>query len=542
MLDGVSTSAGTPPPDVSPKASGRAAARCLSPEDAAPMPPDRPLQPLRLSPAQRAAAAFGPVLVVLVFGALAYRGAEREDEGRAAVDARHQVIEALQAAVMHAVDSETAQRGFLLTGRDDYLRAYGGGRAALDVELDSVRRLTAGDPSQQARLDSLEVALDNKFDELEETVALRRAGRATEALEVVAAGRGKAEMDRARRLADDMRRAEERELDGLEKAEASYSGRLIAILGIGTVVAAVLSLLMNGVLERYGRSQARFSAEVERANRLLEEQHAELEAQNEQLSAQSAELVVRTDAAEAANLAKARFLAAMSHDLRTPLNAIGGYVDLLEMGVRGPVNDAQASDLRRIRHSSRRLLAMINDILGFARIEAGHVEVRPEAVPLEAAVREMESSFLPQAAERGLEYAFVPGADGVRVHADPEKMQQVLLNLVTNAIKFTEPGGRVTLGYEAAGDAVLIHVRDTGRGIAPDKLPGIFEPFVQVDRERTDTAHQGVGLGLAISRELARAMGGELTAQSEPGAGSTFTLRLLRAHADSPLPRIESPR
>ncbi|HEX6861775.1 MAG TPA: HAMP domain-containing sensor histidine kinase, partial [Thermoanaerobaculia bacterium] len=309
-------------------------------------------------------------------------------------------------------------------------------------------------------------------------------------------------------------------------------------------------LLLNSMLARYGASQERFSAEVERANRLLEEQQVELELQNEQLSDQSAEmeaqnarlqlladeLAARTEAAEAANLAKARFLAAMSHDLRTPLNAIGGYVDLLEMGVRGPVNEAQSGDLQRIRHSARRLLAMINDILGFARIEAGHVEVRPEAVPLDAAVREMESSFLPQAAERGLEYAFVPGADGVIVHADPEKMQQVLLNLVTNAIKFTEPGGRVTLGYEVEGDAVLIRVRDTGRGIAPDKLPGIFEPFVQVDRERTDAAHQGVGLGLAISRELARAMGGELSAESAPGEGSTFTLRLLRAGAAPPVP------
>ncbi len=504
------------------------------------MPPRPSPRPLRLPAPLRAAAAFGPVLVVLVFGALAYRGAQREDEGRAAVEASHRVIETLQAAVMHAVDAETAQRGFLLSGGDSYLRAYGSGRAAVDAELGRLRRLTAGDGAQQARLDAMELALDRKFDALDEAVALRRAeGEAV--LAGAATGRGMAQMERARRLADDMRRAEERELARLEEEEARYSARLTLILGVGTVVAAVLSLLLNGVLERYGRAQERFSAEVERANRLLEEQRTELELQNEQLSAQSAELEVRTEAAEAANLAKARFLAAMSHDLRTPLNAIGGYVDLLEMGVRGPVNEAQASDLQRIRHSSRRLLAMINDILGFARIEAGHVEVRPEAVPLEAAVREMESSFLPQAAERGLEYAFVPGAAGVRVHADPEKMQQVLLNLVTNAIKFTEPGGRITLGYETAGDAVLIRVRDTGRGIAPDKLPGIFEPFVQVDRERTDTAHQGVGLGLAISRELARAMGGELSAESEPGAGSTFTLRLLRAEA-APLPRAGSPR
>ncbi|HEU4453823.1 MAG TPA: CHASE3 domain-containing protein, partial [Longimicrobium sp.] len=380
-------------------------------------------RPLRLSAARRLAATFGATLVVLIFGALAYQGAQRERAVSVRVNESHDVIEELQRALGAALDGETGQRGYLLTGRAEYLQPYARARDSMHASLLRLDRATASDlPGQRARVDSLRAALRSKLDELEETISLAEAGDRAAALEVVASGRGKERMDRARELAVRIERHERAELDALERRQARYATRLTATLLLGTALATAVSLLLNSMLARYGASQERFSAEVERANRLLEEQQVELELQNEQLADQSAEmeaqnarlqlladeLAARTEAAEAANLAKARFLAAMSHDLRTPLNAIGGYVDLLEMGVRGPVNEAQSGDLQRIRHSARRLLAMINDILSFARIEAGHVEVRPEAVPLDAAVREMESSFLPQAAERGLEYAFVP--------------------------------------------------------------------------------------------------------------------------------------
>lgn len=201
------------------------------------------------------------------------------------------------------------------------------------------------------------------------------------------------------------------------------------------------------------------------------------------------------------------------------------------MGVRGPVTEAQAADLGRIRTSGRHLLTLINDIPSYARMEAGKVEVRLETVPLEPTLHDVESSFLPQLSARSLTYVYRPPERPLHVLADPDKLEQVLLNLVTNAINFTEPGGRVTLACAEDGDAVCLHVHDTGRGIPEDRLPTIFEPFVQVERERTDKAHQGVGLGLAISRELARAMGGELTVRSTVGEGSVFTLRVRRASA-----------
>ena len=241
--------------------------------------------------------------------------------------------------------------------------------------------------------------------------------------------------------------------------------------------------------------------------------------------------------AEAANRAKAEFLAVMSHELRTPLNAIGGYAELMEMGIRGPVTDQQREDLGRIQRSQRHLLGLIAGVLDYSRVEAGAVTYRLADVPVTEAVAEAEALVAPQLRAKGLGYAWSGAAPGLAVRADREKLQQVLLNLLGNAVKFTDARdgvpGRIEVsctlaeggGGAAAGGRVRLHVRDTGAGIAADELERVFEPFVQAD-QRLTRPHAGVGLGLAISRDLARGMGGDLTAESTPGVGSTFTLTL----------------
>jgi len=238
----------------------------------------------------------------------------------------------------------------------------------------------------------------------------------------------------------------------------------------------------------------------------------------------------------AASQAKSEFLASMSHELRTPLNAIGGYAELLAMGIRGPLNADQAQDIARIRRSQQHLLTLINDVLNFAKVDAGQTEYRMTAVPVDEALRDTESMIAPQVLAKGLHYSYKGAGKSASVLADPEKLQQIVINLLGNAVKFTESGGTITLSSQFVGNCIEIRVADTGPGISPEKLDRIFDPFVQAER-RLNQPVQGVGLGLAISQDLAQAMDGKITVESVVGEGSTFTLSLPRAPRMDPADR-----
>ena len=283
--------------------------------------------------------------------------------------------------------------------------------------------------------------------------------------------------------------------------------------------------------EEANRQLREQAMELEAANMLLQEQAGELEAQAEALQRANAELSNARRAADAANRTKSDFLATMSHELRTPLNAIGGHVQLIQLGIHGPVTDAQQVALTRVDRNQRHLLGLINSILNLARIEAGMLEYRLTDVRLADALADVQSMIEPQIAAKQLRYAVQICDPEVAVRADDEKLQQILLNLLSNAVKFTPPHGAITV--ECAADAsrpetTLVHIADTGIGIPEDRLADIFEPFVQVDA-RHSREGDGTGLGLAISRDLARGMGGDLTVASRPGLGSTFTLAVPRA-------------
>lgn len=229
--------------------------------------------------------------------------------------------------------------------------------------------------------------------------------------------------------------------------------------------------------------------------------------------------------AEAANLSKSEFLAFMSHELRTPLNAIGGYAELIEMGLRGPVTEHQMEDLRRIQISQRHLLGLINEVLNYAKLETGTVHYDLEAVSVRQVLSITESLVAPQAQAKGLTLTVVECPPQLAVCADSEKLRQILVNLVSNAVKFTRLGGRIELSCSGKEGIARIRVSDNGIGIPADKVGKVFEPFVQV-RADLSKPHEGTGLGLAISRKLAQGMGGDLTATSELGVGSVFTLTL----------------
>ena len=230
-------------------------------------------------------------------------------------------------------------------------------------------------------------------------------------------------------------------------------------------------------------------------------------------------------AAESANRAKAAFLASMSHELRTPLQAALGFAQLVRSGVYGDVNEQQSEVLGRVERSQTHLSLLIDDILDFARLEAGRVRIEAKPVAVGDVIADLAPLVEPQAAKKNIELSLLPPVAGLVVMADRQRLQQILINLVGNAVKFTPENGTIRVGVQKDGTTASVFIQDTGMGIPADRLEAIFEPFVQVEDSLTRTA-SGAGLGLAISRDLARAMGGDLLVMSELGKGSTFTLVL----------------
>jgi signal transduction histidine kinase len=306
--------------------------------------------------------------------------------------------------------------------------------------------------------------------------------------------------------------------------QGRVTGMLAVMRPVGASNSAEAEQLLSALADQTAAplENARLSERIERAA---------LVADNARLY--EAERAARLEAdearrqAEVANRAKSEFLANMSHELRTPLNAIGGYVELIEMELHGPITEEQRDDLRRIRRSQQHLLQVIGDILDLARVEAGRMTYEITPIAIAALIQDVAPMVEPQARARGVSFALDAGAPDVCVLADRERLSQVLLNVLSNAVKFTGAGGEVALTVEVTESVVTIAVSDTGIGIPPDRIESIFEPFVQVDSAHTRVA-EGSGLGLTIARRQARGMGGDLTAESELGKGSTFRLMVPR--------------
>jgi signal transduction histidine kinase len=288
---------------------------------------------------------------------------------------------------------------------------------------------------------------------------------------------------------------------------------------------------------------ARTVEELRNANAQLERLTDDLRFTNDELAAASAEASAARVLAEQASAAKSAFLATMSHELRTPLNAVLGYVELLTLGVVGEVTAGQRGYLDRVTASARHLLGLINEVLDLTKVESGqmHVELAPTA--LEDQVRHALTLVRPQAQARGLDVVVDAGTPDLMALADAGRVRQILVNLLGNAVRFTAPGGRITVRVARVGRPdggippmllgegpwIRIDVHDTGIGIPAARLEAVFDPFVQVagDSDNVYTRqHGGTGLGLTIARRLARLMGGDLTGESTEGVGSTFTLWL----------------
>jgi signal transduction histidine kinase len=540
---------------------------------------------VRLTTAQRIAATGGIAAIVLVLGLLTYGGLQRMRSARAEVINTHRAIEATQSVLQDITNAETGQRGFLLTSDERYLAPYHAAIDRLAADTTVLRSLTGGDLVQNRELDSLGVAVEAKLTELAQTIALMRTKGSDAARAEVDTHVGQRKMEDIRTVLRNLAARQQQLLD--QRIASSDRNYLLVevIVVAGTIVAIVIAVMLNTLLARFANAQADaahlldaqnreltdsnrklsdLSVELELQNQQLQDQAVELESQQSHLQEQATELEMQseelqttieqlqqqtaiaeqartaaeeaTTRAEEANRAKSLFLTTMSHELRTPLNAIGGYVDLLALEIRGPLVDTQREDLRRIKKSGQHLLSLINDILNLAKIESGQLDLHLRDVPLATVFEDVDTLVAPQFNAKKITYAFPHCDPSLHVRADSDKLQQILLNVLSNACKFTDQGGLVSVECDAQGEdaarspeLVSITVHDTGRGIASDKLEKIFEPFVQIDRHLTGVSQQGVGLGLAISRELARSMSGDLVAHSVAGEGTTFVLTIPRA-------------
>jgi PAS domain S-box-containing protein len=289
--------------------------------------------------------------------------------------------------------------------------------------------------------------------------------------------------------------------------------------------------------DKLDRRVSERTAELARANKVLEQEIAERQRIEEELRRVNGVLVVAHQQAVEANQVKSTFLANMSHELRTPLNAIIGYSELLQELAARKIPKDPTADLQKISRAGKHLLTIINDILDHSKIEAGKVQLLPEHFGISGLIQEVATTVQPLAARNGNTLEIVEGEGLGSMYTDITRMRQCLLNLLSNACKFTEQG---TIGLEASRerkpdfDRVVFRVRDSGIGMTPEQVGRLFQAFAQADVSTT-RKYGGTGLGLSITRKICQMMGGEVSVESDPGAGSTFTIRVPARFVDAPV-------
>ena len=444
---------------------------------------------------------IGVVIAALVVDAtLAYRNINALLSQERTIAGSYIRLNALERAMTLVTEAETGQRGFLITGNEEYLAPYDEARKAIETDL---RRLHGMWPdSSEDDLNLLEQLVAAKLVEMQRTIALRREGRLTAADTIVRRGRGKEQMDRIRGVVDKMRTEEQERLNAAtsNSAEARRTAFATAAFASGIALSAVLVCL---VLLRRDLAQRSRLAE-ERAALLRREQEARSQA-------------------ESANRLKDDFLATLSHELRNPLHAVVGWLQILRQTddetMRGRAVDT-------VERNTRALQRMIEDLLDASRASRGKLELNLAPTSVGALVVSVLETMRPSAATKRVELAGHATATDAAVHGDYDRLAQVVINLVSNAIKFTPAGGRVDVSLTREGETIVIAVKDTGRGISRDALSQIFEPFRQTGPQMHGS-DGGLGLGLSIANHIVELHGGTITATSEgAGKGSTFIVRL----------------
>lgn len=480
-----------------------------------------------------------PVALMLASLASGWRLGAQATEAEAEARRTLQAQSDIQALHKLIAEAATGVRGYLLTGRDDFLTPYW--KAESDL-APTVARLDARirDAGQRERLARIRPLLARKFASLDE---MRTTGRqqSPEALRehLIAS---KAILDELR---SELEQLQTREAELVEQRSAAVTAALrlnlamtlVSVIAAFVVAAAVVALFYTGIASRVRRLAGN-------AERLLHGEPLdhlpaatdELGQLTERLQRASTLLAERAAESLSANRAKTDFLSRISHELRTPLNAILGFAQLLDADARdGPARRG----IQQIHGAGRHLLGLINDLLDISRIEAGQLRLAREPVTLAPLLADAHALTEALTHARGIRLSFDSPPESLAVLGDRQRILQVLLNLLSNAVKFSAASGEVRVRVKHAEDAVEIAVQDDGPGIDEAAQARLFQPF-----ERLDASTEGSGLGLAIARQLARSMDGDVVVQSVRGAGSTFTVRLPIAATPMPSapPAIDSAR
>ena len=485
-------------------------------------------------------AAVAVPMALLLF-ALVFSYRMQQEINNADADLRHALSIQTDIQTLHLLIAEAATgvRGFLLSNREDFLEPYRKTQKALPQALEHLSAKVR-DKQVDVHLNRVKSLWQLKQASLEK---LRTTGSSMPPAEL------RAHLIESKKILDDLRReiqamyARETEVVSAYSMAASaaftrslWVDAIISILVLLSGVAAFM-LLFSGVVTRVQR----LATNAERLSRgepldMLPAAKDELGLLAERLQNASVLLAARANEASSASLAKTRFLSRTSHELRTPLNVILGFAQILESDLQ---NTQQSAAVSQILVAGRHLLSLIDEVLDIARIESGDMRLSLEPQALRELLDEVLDLLKPLASQQkvGLEFVAIPV--GIMVLADRQRLRQVLINLVSNAIKYNRLGGKVYIGAVVDGEQVRVMVRDTGQGIRPEDLPRLFSPFERLEAEQTGI--EGTGLGLAVSRQLMLCMKGDIDVQSSIGQGSTFSLQLQRAYGRVELEAVGVP-
>lgn len=468
--------------------------------------------------------------LALLLGAIYSNYTLQRDISRADSDVQRTLTVRANIQALHTLIAEGASgvRGFLLTGREEFLSPYWNAEQRIPPTLETLQQ-TIQDPDQAARLARASELLATKRASLDK---LRREGAQLEPEALQTHLRAsKAVLDELRTEITDLGDGEAKLVTeriaaaAVARRRESIANVVMAVIGLAGAAIA-LWMLSTGII-RPLQTAATNAERLASGLPLMPPPVArdEIGQLAERLHRASLLLADRAEEARSANRAKTEFLSRTSHELRTPLNVILGFAQLLETDLRGT---PAAANVAQVLGAGRHLLSLIDEMLDIARIESGEIVLRPQPVTLAPLLQEVQALVAPLAAQKDVTLELASAAS-LSVQADRQRLRQVLLNLLTNAIKFNRPGGSVRLSAVVDGPRVRIDVADTGVGIAKEQIARLFSPFERLDAERLGV--EGTGLGLAISHQLMKRMQGSIEVRSEVGQGSTFTLVLEGAHA-----------